>query len=96
MTTFRPPKPWELKEEGETITTFASWQSNIKYHLSLNNEFAAFIDPAFTWNKSSTPNRGLTADPTEVAVAQRKTAGQKNVNFTKIFLTLSPKVVWQR
>ena len=81
MTSFRPPKPWVLKEEGENITSFASWQSNIKYHLSLNNDFAPYIDPAFTWNKSSTANRGLTSDPTDVAAAQRKTAAQKNAQL---------------
>ena len=76
MTSFRPPKPWSLKEDGETITSFANWQSNVKYHISLNNEFAPYMEPASTWTKSSTPNRGLTSDATDVA--NGKTAAQKN------------------
>ena len=39
---FRPPKQWQLTE-NETITSFANWQSNIMYHLSLNNEFEPFL-----------------------------------------------------
>ena len=70
------PKPWTLKEDGEAITSFANWQSNVKYHISLNNDFAPYIEPAFTWTKSSTPNRGLTSDATDVA--NGKTAAQKN------------------
>ena len=78
MSSFRPPKPWALKEIGETITSFANWQSNIKYHLSLNNEFATYIDQAFTWSKASTANRGLTSDGNDIEAAVRKTAAQKN------------------
>ena len=39
---FRPPKPSSLGE-NETIRSFASWQSNMLYHLSLNNDFARFL-----------------------------------------------------
>ena len=75
MTSFRPPKQWVL-QETETITSFANWQSNINYHLSLNNDFATYIEPTFTWRKASSPNRGLTPDATEAVNA--KTAAQKN------------------
>ena len=74
--TFKPPKPRELSE-NETITSFASWQSNILYHLSLNNEFARFLDDGVTWQKKSVANRGLAADAEPVPAADRKTAGQK-------------------
>ena len=74
-TSFRPPKQWVL-QETETITSFANWQSNINYHLSLNNEFAAYIDPASTWSKASVANRGLVSDANTVQNA--KTAAQKN------------------
>ena len=77
MTSFRPPKPWALKETGETITSFANWQSNINYHLSLNNDFATFIDPTFVWRKASTANRGLASD-VDGPVNERKSAAQKN------------------
>ena len=53
---FRPPKPWQLTE-SETINTFANWKSNVLYNLSLNNEFAPFLDSE--WSKKSVSNRGL-------------------------------------
>ena len=53
---FRAPKPWQLTE-SETMSSFANWKSNILYNLSLNNEFALFLDT--TWAKSSVANRGL-------------------------------------
>ena len=53
---FRPPKPWQLTE-SETINTFANWKSNVLYNLSLNNEFAPFLDSE--WAKKSVSNRGL-------------------------------------
>ena len=92
---FRPPKPWALKELGETITTFANWQSNIKYHLSLNNDFAPFIEPTFTWRKASTPNRGLTPDAA-AADAGGKTAAQKNAlleHMLGIVAQFSPSLI---
>ena len=74
---FRPPKPRELKDK-ETITSFASWKSNILYHLSLNNDFAPFLDSE--WQKASVANHGLVADGEEVAdVRNRKTAVQKGL-----------------
>ena len=54
---FRAPKPWQLTEK-ETISSFANWKSNILYNLSLNDEFAQFLDA--TWAKKSVANRGLT------------------------------------
>ena len=85
MTSFRPPKQWTLQEE-ETITSFTKWQSNIRYHLSLNNEFAEFIDPEFTWSKQSTTNRGLQADGADSGIAEnaRKTAVQKNIQLERM------------
>ena len=65
MASFKPPKQWVLTEQ-ETITSFASWQSNIIYHLSLNNEFAQFIEPTAAWQKQSVTNRGLANDPNTV------------------------------
>ena len=70
---FCPPKQWTLTE-NESITSYANWQSNIEYHLSLNNEFATFL--AAVWSKKSVTNRGLVDDP---AGDQRKTAVQKNL-----------------
>ena len=75
-TTFRPPRPWVLTET-ESITSFANWQSNIQYYLSLNNEFSPYLEA--TWQKKSVSvaNRGYTDDDDTVEAAVRKTAVQK-------------------
>lgn len=87
-TSFRPPKQWVLTEH-ESITSFANWQSNIIYHLSLNNEFSPFIEPNATWGKQSRPNRGLTNDPNTIDEAQRKTATQKNIILERMLGLIS-------
>ena len=71
---FRPPKQWTLSE-NETITSFDSWKSNILYNLSLNNEFALFLEGE--WAPKSTPNHGFDDDPLEQLA--RKTAAQKSI-----------------
>ena len=71
---FRPPRPWVLTEE-ETINSFANWQSNLKYYLSLNDEFAPYLTSE--WQKSSTPNHGLRSDAADAP--NRKTAVQKAI-----------------
>ena len=75
-TGFKIPKPERLTEH-ETVTSFKKWQKNILFHLSVYDEFAKFIDPTFTWQKSATLNRGLVDDPADAA--NRKTAVQKNI-----------------
>lgn len=87
-TSFRPPKQWVLTE-NETITSFANWQSNIIYHLSLNNEFAPFIEPTATWQKQAVLNRGLANDPDTVAENVRKTATQKNIILERMLGLIS-------
>ena len=79
--TFRAPKPWVLFEADTTITTFCDWQSNILFHLSLNNDFAPFIPDTFTWQKKSVQNRGLVNDVAPIPEAQRKTAIQKHMQL---------------
>ena len=59
-TTFRPPRQWVLTED-ETINSFANWQSNLKYYLSLNDEFAPYLNA--NWEKASVANHGLVSDP---------------------------------
>ena len=76
-TGFRPPKQWQLTET-ETITSFANWQSNLMYHLSLNNDFSRFLEEE--WQKKSVPNHGFATDGEEVAdIRNRKTAVQKSI-----------------
>ena len=88
MASFRPPKQWVLTE-NETITSFANWQSNIIYHLSLNNEFAQFIEPTATWQRQSVINRGLINDPNTVPENERKTATQKNIILERMLGLIS-------
>ena len=76
---FRPPKQWSLTE-NESITSFANWQSNMLYHLSLNNEFANFLSSE--WQKKSSSNRGLTDDLE--STPDRKTAVQKNIGLERM------------
>ena len=83
MADFRPPKQWVLSEI-ETIASFANWLSNIKYHLSLNNDFAAFIEPDATWGKQSVANRGLVSDGESVPATQRKTAAHKCLHLNRM------------
>ena len=76
-TGFRPPKQWQLTKT-ETITSFANWQSNLVYHLSLNNDFSGFLQAE--WQKKSVVNHGFVADGEEVAdIRNRKTAVQKSI-----------------
>ena len=51
----------------------------MKYHLSLNNEFAAFIGDTATWSKKSVANRGFIDDVEPIPETDRRTAVQKNI-----------------
>ena len=84
---YRPPKPWTLEDNNVTISSYLNWQSNQKYHLSLNNEFARFIADGFTWQVQSTPNRGLTDDAD--GVADRKNAAQKNIQLESMLCIIA-------
>ena len=91
---YRPPKPWTLEDNNVTISAYLNWQSNQKYHLSLNNAFATFIADDFTWSVSSVANRGLTDDGADVLY--RKTAVQKNVqleSMLSIIAQFCPSVI---
>ena len=76
---FKPPKQWQLTE-NETMTSFANWQSNIMYHLSLNNDFGQFLE--LNWAKKSTPNRGLQAD-------RHKTPLQRNIILERMLALIA-------
>lgn len=62
----KAPKPWKLTEE-ESFASYTSWQHNIAYNLSLDNDFKGFLKPGATWLKSSSasPLRGFTDDDAE-------------------------------
>ena len=56
---FRPPPPRILTEK-ETFSSFLSWQSNIQFYLSTNNDFAPYL--ATEWSKASVANHGFADD----------------------------------
>ena len=78
-------KPWDLTDE-ETLTSFQNWQSTIQYNLSLNTDWAQFLDSGVhkTWLKQSTayPERGLTADGAPMPVDKRRSATTKNYQIS--------------
>jgi hypothetical protein len=59
----KAPKPWKLTEE-ESFPSFTSWQHNILYNLSCDENFNRFLQPNARWTKVSAANplRGLTND----------------------------------
>ena len=66
-------------EENETITSFESWQHNLLYILTLDNNFAPLIK--CMWNKASKKDkyRGFTDDTEneQPDASKRKTAAAK-------------------
>ncbi len=56
----------------------------MRYNLSLNNNFAPFLEPAFVWLKKSVANRGLTSDNDDIAENRRKTAAQKCIQLERM------------
>ena len=79
---FQPAKQCVLSENDRT--SFANWKSNIEYHLSLNNDFASFLNPSATWSKKSVTNRGLQSDGESVPSASCKTVAQKNMQLERM------------
>ena len=78
MTTNRAPKQW-LLIKNETVTSFQSWKENIIHVLSLDANFAPFLDADITWVRKSTnaPTKGLVDDISDVPTAARRTVVQK-------------------
>ena len=72
------PKQWSLTK-SETINSFENWKQNLIYTLTLDNNFAIFVAPGFTWGKyiKTALNRGLADDPNTVDDNVRRTAAQK-------------------
>ena len=70
----KAPKPWKLTEE-ESLASFKSWQHNIVFNLSREDDFKPFLEPNVTWLKASesAPLRGFINDTEEGG----KTAQQK-------------------
>ena len=78
----RAPKQWSLTKD-ETITTFESWRQNLKYVLSLDANFATFMEDGVEWDKKTrvAPNRGFEDDDEDVEARVRRTAQQKVIHL---------------
>lgn len=78
MATSRAPKQWTLTKT-ETLNSFTNWKENLIYILSLDNNFAPFLEEGISWQKKSTatPTRGFTNDGENIPEARRRTAAQK-------------------
>ena len=74
----RATKQWSLTK-SETVNSFESWKQNLNYILSLDNNFASFLDPNVTLMKKSRTitNRGFIDDTEEIPEASCKSAIQK-------------------
>ena len=74
---------WAFSAIVETITSFESWRQNLKYVLSLDANFAAFLVDGFEWDKKTraAPLRGFVDDGADVPAAQRRTANQKTIHL---------------
>lgn len=71
------PKQWCLTKV-EIVNTFENWKENLKYVLSLDPNFAPFLNDFRREKRTRTnPNRGFTDDPETVQAASRKNAAQK-------------------
>ena len=82
MAIARAPKQWQLTK-NETITSFENWKQNLIYTLSLDNNFAPFLEDGTSWQKktATNPTRGFTNDAAPIAERDRKTAAQKNAQL---------------
>ena len=76
----RAPKQWQLTK-NETITSYESWRQNLRYILSLDNNFVPFLDATWQKQTAANPRRGLTDDGSSVPESKRLTAAQKNAHL---------------
>ena len=74
----RAPKQWTLTT-NETINSYEAWRQNLKYILSLDQNFAPFLVDGVKWKKksSTSPLRGFENDGETVPEEKRRTAEQK-------------------
>ena len=80
MAAARAPKQWQLTK-NESITSYESWRQNLMYILSLDNNFAPFLEATWQKKTATNPHRGLTDDGEDVPEARWLTAVQKNAHL---------------
>ena len=75
------PKIRELQKSKETLSSFENWRGNLIYNLTLNPNFAEFLDEDCTWKKKSEHRyRGfsdITETDNEGKISSVKTAAQR-------------------
>ena len=77
MAATRAAKQWSITK-NETITSFEAWRQNLQYTVSLDLNFAPFLNETVTWlMKSQGPLQGFINDGADIPAAQRRTAQQK-------------------
>ena len=52
MATMRSAKQWSQTKQ-ETIGSFEAWKQTLQYTLSLDPNFAGFLNEGFTWQKKT-------------------------------------------
>ena len=62
----RAPKPRDLTE-NETITTFEAWEHTIRYNITLDREFAQFLDTEWLKKSRANPHHGFVDQPAVAA-----------------------------
>ena len=74
----RAPKQWCLGRE-ENINSFENWKQNLIYTLSLDANFAPYLQAGVEWGKKTrtAPHRGFLDDGDDVPAATRRTRDQK-------------------
>ena len=72
----RAPKQWCLGQ-NETISSYESWKNNLIHCLSLDQNYAPFLEA--TWERKSRnhKHRAFTDDGAEVPHADRRSSTQK-------------------
>ena len=78
----RAPKQWCLTTT-ETITSYECWRQNLLYTLSLDKNFAPFLEDGYKWQKKTSSNtyRGFTDDDTSIPESSRRTRIQKTTQL---------------
>ena len=78
------PKIRELEKSKETFSSFESWRGNLIYNLTLNPNFAEFVDEDCVWKKKSEDRyRGFT-DVTETDNEGKIRIIKKNLDHTTV------------
>ena len=86
MSSSKAPKMWALTKNG-TASTFESWRGNLSYTITLDQNFAEFLNDDCVWKKKSeSQNRGFTDLKTEDDPPTLIRSAAQRANFLDICL----------